>query len=59
MQCNQPDWLANVNISRTSRFHQKKIMNDFGKKLADFRKAKGLTQKELGEKIGVSNRVTH
>jgi len=31
--------------------------NDFGKRLAHYRKAKGLTQKELGEQIGVSNRV--
>jgi transcriptional regulator with XRE-family HTH domain len=29
----------------------------FGKKLAHLRKVKGLTQKELGEKAGVSNRV--
>lgn len=31
----------------------------FGKRLAVLRKAAGLTQKELGEKVGVSNRVIH
>lgn len=31
----------------------------FGKKLADLRRAAGLTQKQLGEKIGVSNRVIY
>ena len=30
---------------------------NFGKKLSDIRRAKGLTQKVLGEKIGVSQRV--
>jgi transcriptional regulator with XRE-family HTH domain len=29
----------------------------FGKKLAEFRKAKGLTQKELAKKIGTSQRM--
>jgi transcriptional regulator with XRE-family HTH domain len=29
----------------------------FGKRLAQLRKARGITQKELGEAIGVSNRV--
>lgn len=32
-------------------------INGFGKRLALFRKAKGFSQKELGEHIGVSNRV--
>lgn len=32
-------------------------INGFGKRLAQFRKAKGLSQKELGEAIDVSNRV--
>jgi len=32
-------------------------INGFGKRLAYIRKSKGLTQKELGEMIGVSNRV--
>ena len=31
--------------------------NDFGKRLAYFRKAKGLTQRDLAKIIGVSNRV--
>jgi transcriptional regulator with XRE-family HTH domain len=30
---------------------------DFGKRLARFRKASGLTQQQLGEKVGVSKRV--
>lgn len=30
---------------------------DFGKRLAGFRKAGGLTQEQLGEKVGVSKRV--
>jgi transcriptional regulator with XRE-family HTH domain len=32
-------------------------VNNFGKRLAKLRKAKGLTQKGLGEKIGVSRRI--
>ena len=35
----------------------KTMVNGFGKRLAYYRKAKGLTQQVLGEKIGVSNRV--
>jgi transcriptional regulator with XRE-family HTH domain len=31
--------------------------SDFGKRLARFRKAKGLTQAHLGDLVGVSNRV--
>ena len=31
----------------------------FGKRLAKIRKAKGLTQMELGERIGVSQRIIH
>jgi transcriptional regulator with XRE-family HTH domain len=34
-----------------------KATSDFGKRLAYFRKAKGLTQRRLGEIIGVSDRV--
>jgi len=30
---------------------------DFGKKLAEIRKAKGITQKELADKIGTSQRM--
>jgi transcriptional regulator with XRE-family HTH domain len=30
---------------------------DFGKRLANMRKASGLTQQQLGEKVGVSKRV--
>ena len=30
---------------------------DFGKRLASLRKAGGLTQQELGDKVGVSRRV--
>jgi transcriptional regulator with XRE-family HTH domain len=33
------------------------INNNFGKRLADLRKQKGLTQTQLGEKVGVSCRV--
>jgi len=36
---------------------RKTTTKGFGKRLAFYRKAKGLTQKELGEKIGVTNRV--
>lgn len=32
-------------------------ISNFGKKLAKLRKANGLTQKKLGEKVGVSRRV--
>ncbi len=32
-------------------------INDFGKRLAYYRKSKGLTQGELGEKVGVTYRV--
>ncbi|MBI1871374.1 MAG: helix-turn-helix transcriptional regulator [Chlamydiae bacterium] len=32
-------------------------ISDFGKRLTSLRKAKGLTQQVLGEKVGVSNRV--
>jgi transcriptional regulator with XRE-family HTH domain len=31
----------------------------FGKKLASIRKSKGLTQTELGKRIGVSQRIMH
>lgn len=31
----------------------------FGQRLAQIRKAKGLTQQELGERIGVSQRIMH
>ena len=34
-----------------------KSMKDFGKRLAKLRKSRGLTQTELGEKVGVSYRV--
>jgi transcriptional regulator with XRE-family HTH domain len=33
------------------------LENNFGKRLARLRKTSGLTQQELGEKIGVSKRV--
>jgi transcriptional regulator with XRE-family HTH domain len=33
------------------------IIKDFGKSLAKFRKAGGLTQQQLGELVGVSKRV--
>jgi transcriptional regulator with XRE-family HTH domain len=33
------------------------IIKDFGKRLAKFRKASGLTQEQLGELVGVSKRV--
>ncbi len=36
---------------------KKKIMTDYGKRLVSFRKAKGLTQTELGDKIGISKRM--
>jgi transcriptional regulator with XRE-family HTH domain len=31
----------------------------FGQRLAKIRKTKGLTQKELGERVGVSQRIIH
>ena len=34
-------------------------IKNFGEKLTALRRAAGLTQKQLGEKIGVSNRVIH
>lgn len=33
------------------------VIKDFGKRLAKFRKASGLTQERLGELVGVSKRV--
>jgi len=36
---------------------RKTTIEGFGKRLAQTRKAKGFTQIELGEKVGVSNRV--
>ena len=36
---------------------RKSTVSNFGKRLASLRKAKGLTQKQLGEKVGVSYRV--
>jgi transcriptional regulator with XRE-family HTH domain len=36
---------------------QTSTIEGFGERLADLRKATGLTQKQLGEKVGVSNRV--
>lgn len=36
---------------------QTSTVEGFGERLADLRKAMGLTQKQLGEKVGVSNRV--
>ncbi len=36
---------------------QTSTIEGFGERLADLRKALGLTQKQLGEKVGVSNRV--
>ena len=36
---------------------KKNIKNEFGKRLTAFRKAMGLTQRELGESVGVSYRV--
>lgn len=36
---------------------KKKLSIDFGKRLAQLRKAKGLTQTELGKKIGISKRM--
>ena len=35
----------------------KNKISEFGKRLAHFRKAKGLTQKQIGEQVGVSYRV--
>jgi transcriptional regulator with XRE-family HTH domain len=34
-------------------------IKNFGKRLTALRRSAGLTQKQLGEKIGVSNRVIH
>lgn len=36
---------------------KKKTISEFGKRLAYFRKAKGLTQQELGDLVGVTYRV--
>jgi transcriptional regulator with XRE-family HTH domain len=36
---------------------KKTTIKEFGKRLAYYRKLKGLTQKELGEQVGVANRV--
>lgn len=36
---------------------EKADISEFGKRLARLRKAKGLTQAQLGELVGVSNRV--
>lgn len=36
---------------------QKSTVKRFGKRLADLRKERGLTQTQLGEKVGVSYRV--
>lgn len=33
------------------------VIKNFGKRLAKFRKASGLTQQQLGDKVGVSKRV--
>jgi transcriptional regulator with XRE-family HTH domain len=33
------------------------VIKDFGKRLAKFRKASGLTQEQLGDLVGVSKRV--
>ncbi len=41
------------------RMKRETTVKGFGKRLAVLRKAAGLTQKELGEKVGVSNRVIH
>jgi transcriptional regulator with XRE-family HTH domain len=39
-------------------YMKRKISNDsFGERLTAFRKAKGLTQTELGDKIGISKRM--
>jgi transcriptional regulator with XRE-family HTH domain len=35
----------------------KPTVNDFGKRMARFRKASGLTQQQLGDQLGVSRRV--
>lgn len=35
----------------------KPAINDFGKRMARFRKASGLTQQQLGDQLGVSRRV--
>jgi len=39
------------------RMKKETTIMDFGKRLAAFRKASGLTQQQLGEKVGVSKRV--
>jgi transcriptional regulator with XRE-family HTH domain len=39
------------------RMKNRPAINGFGKKLTHYRKTRGLTQKELGELVGVSNRV--
>lgn len=34
-------------------------VKDFGRRLAELRRSAGLTQKQIGERVGVSNRVIH
>lgn len=40
-----------------SQYMKEKTLKGFGKRLAQIRKSRGITQIELGEKIGVSQRV--
>ena len=46
-----------MKFSREMDSMQYKDMKNFGKRLARIRKSRGLTQAELGEKVGVSLRV--
>jgi len=41
----------------TKNVKKKSFVQDFGKRLAKMRRSKGFTQTELGDKIGVSQRV--
>jgi transcriptional regulator with XRE-family HTH domain len=38
---------------------KKRALEDFGDRLAEIRRSRGMTQTQLGEAVGVSNRVIH
>ena len=46
-------------MSEVAKETKSKDKQSFGQRLAQIRKAKGLTQEDLGERIGVSQRIMH
>ena len=46
-------------MSEVAKEAKSKDKQSFGQRLAQIRKAKGLTQEDLGERIGVSQRIMH